>query len=322
MNTWNKALALALAIVGIIFTQKLFGGTTEKKESAPTVITAGEKYPSGTTVVPVGPTPVINQEQELKPSQKIKEEIYLPGTKGGPMVLIPTGEFMMGCNEAVDNQCQKEKEEKPYHRVYLDAYYIDKYEVTVAEYEKCANAGKCSAPASKIDNEACNWGNSDRGNHPINCLGWSQASDYCEWAGKRLQTEAEWEYAARGTDGRVYPYGNQFDCGKSCSSVSPCSKHHSTCPVGNYAEDKSPYGVMDMAGNVWEWVADWYDEEYYDRSPARNPQGPDTGVLRVLRGGCFLDVDWIVQCAARYEDSPYRRDEYIGFRAVAVPAGL
>ena len=229
------------------------------------------------------------------------------------MVFIPAGDFMMGCNEAVDNQCQDD--EKPYHKVYLDAYYVNKYEVTVAEYEKCVNSGKCEAPST---GGSCNWGNSDRGNHPVNCGDWSQASAYCGWAGKRLPTEAEWEKAARGTDGRVYPYGNQFDCGKSCNSVSPCS-HNSTCPVGSYAQDKSPYGVMDMAGNVWEWVQDWYEGTYYKNSATQNPQGPSSGSAhRALRCGSWQSLgtpgDW--RASGRNWDNPTGRDVNIGFRCV------
>ena len=230
---------------------------------------------------------------------------------GGEMVLIPAGEFMMGCNSSVDKQCSND--EKPYHRVYLDAYKVDKYEVAVADYEKCVNAGKCEAPST---GGSCNWGNSGLGNHPVNCVDWNQASGYCEWAGKRLPTEAEWEKAARGTDGKVYPYGNQFDCGKSCNSVKPCD-HSSTCPAGSYAEDKSPYGVMDMAGNVWEWVQDWYEEGYYKNSPAQNPQGPSSGTSRALRGGSWNTYyPENLRASHRYWGDPEVRSIVNGFRCV------
>ena len=255
--------------------------------------------------------------QEDRVSGKLEEgrEFNPPGTKGGPMVFVPAGEFMMGCNEKVDKECDDSA--KPYHRVYLDAYYINKFEVTVSEYRKCVNAGKCNAPVSKSDNKYCNWGYLDRGNHPVTCVDWSQAIAYCEWAGKRLPTEAEWEKAARGTDERVYPYGNQFDCGKSCNSVSPCS-HNSTCPVGSYAQDKSPYGVMDMAGNVWEWVSDWYVGDYYSNSPSNNPEGPSSGSHRVLRGGSRAPLNPEgLRASSRGGGNPAVRTLLNGFRCAS-----
>jgi len=237
------------------------------------------------------------------------KEMLPPGTKGEPMILIPAGEFMMGCNSAVDDKCQNA--EKPYHKIYLDAYYIDKYAVTVEQYAKCVQAGGCSEPNA---GEICNWGNSGRGNHPINCVDWNQASDYCQWVGKRLPTEAKWEKAARGVDGSVYPYSNRLVCGNSCNSVSPC-RHHSTCPVGSYVQDKSPYGVMDMSGNVLEWVNDWFDSEYYDKSPSRNPLGPSSGADRVLRGGSWnSDSQEDLRTSDRIGDNPTAKRNSSGFR--------
>jgi len=239
---------------------------------------------------------------------------------GMVMVYVPAGQFLMGSRDTPSQA------DNPQHTAYLDAYWIDRTEVTNAQYRKCVEAGVCQQPGC-WDNE-----NANAPDQPVVCVTWAEAQAYAAWVGGRLPTEAEWEKAARGTDGRIYPWGDKFDgtrlnyCDRNCElnvkDTSADDGYAVAAPVGSYLSGASPYGALDMAGNVWEWVADWYDEEYYDRSPARNPQGPDTGVLRVLRGGCFLDVDWIVQCAARYEDSPYRRDEYIGFRAVAVPAGL
>jgi len=264
---------------------------------------------------------------EMGPSEpQVGEEVTPDGTKGGPMVYVPAGEFMMGCNEAVDSQCQND--EKPYHRVYLDAYNVDKYEVTVADYEKCVKAGKCSdyhltgyewPGQSFTESEYCNWSKSGKGNHPINCVDWSQPSGYCEWAGKRLPTEAEWEKAARGTDGRKYPWGNETatcdyavmnDGGNGCG-------RNSTWPIGSKPKGASPYGVMDMAGNVWEWVQDWYEEGYYKNSPAQNPQGPSSGTLRALRGGSWYnDNPGNLRTSHRVRYHPSGRDDYGGFRCV------
>jgi formylglycine-generating enzyme required for sulfatase activity len=269
---------------------------------------------------PVTNTVQVGPAKAKKAQPKIGEEVHPLGTKGGPMVYIPAGEFMMGC--AVDNDCFDE--EKPYHRVYLDAYYIDKFEVTVDDYEDCVRAGKCSDyhltgdeyPDRKfIENEDCNWGKLKKGNHPINCVDWRQSKTYCKWAGKQLPTEAEWEKAARGTEGRIYPYGNQFiNCEKSCNSISQC-KHHSTCPVGSYADDKSPYGVMDMAGNVWEWVQDWYDWGYYAKSPSKNPQGPFSGKERAVRGGSWgVNGEGDTGTSPRNQGDPRDKFVVLGFR--------
>jgi len=200
------------------------------------------------------------------------------------MVKIPAGDFWMGCNTKQDQDCQAD--EKPGHRVTLGEFWIDRTEVTVAQYAACFNAGSCRKPQNWKD---CNWGKRGRGRAPVNCVDWQQAWDYCKWSGKRLPTEAEWEKAARGTDGRKYPWGNRgLGCkyavmdkgGKGCGMQSTwpvCSK-----PTGN-----SPYGLCDMLGNVGEWVSDWYQKDYYAYAPVKDPTGPSTGKERVVRGGSW-----------------------------------
>ncbi|MDD5222456.1 MAG: formylglycine-generating enzyme family protein [bacterium] len=255
-----------------------------------------------------------SEEVVRKKEEKVAEEVAKK--KYPDMAYIPTGEFMMGCNSSVDNQCGDDG--KPYHQVTLDAYYIDKYEVTVAEYQKCVNTLKCDAPKSKSDNQYCNWGYSDRGNHPVNCVDWHDANNYCEWAGKRLPTEAEWEKAARGTDGRKYPWGNET---ANCDYMvigyggNGCGKD-STWPVGSKPKGASPYGVMDMAGNVWEWVSDWYDSGYYGKSPSRNPQGPSSGSSRVIRGGSWNYGTGSLRASGRGSTRWAYRGDNLGFRCV------
>jgi formylglycine-generating enzyme required for sulfatase activity len=168
------------------------------------------------------------------------------------MVSVPGGAFFMGCNESVDSECFDD--EKPGRSVDVAAFRIDKTEVTVAQYRRCVDAGSCSADG--LNGGGCNWGQPDRDQHPINCVDWSQAGQYCQWAGKRLPTEAEWEKAARGTDGRKYPWDNT---GFSGAGRVANIQSGGTTPVGSFPDGKSPYGALDMIGNVWEWTASDYD---------------------------------------------------------------
>jgi len=246
----------------------------------------------------------------------------LSGTGGGKkteMVLIPAGELVMGCNERVDSEC--DEDEKPYHEVYLDEYRIDRHEVTVKNYRKCVDFGGCAEPGVFSD---CNWRSSGRDEYPVNCVSWHQANDYCQWAGKRLPTEAEWEKAARGTDGRRYPWGNGpascslavFDSG----SIAGCGKE-STWPVCTKEAGNSPYGLCDMAGNVSEWVADWYGSDFYSSSARWNPGGPSSGEAKVLRGGSWNSGERGLRPSNRRESAPASTMRYnnVGFRCAVSP---
>lgn len=200
---------------------------------------------------------------------------------GSVMVLIPAGEFVMGKDGA-----PPELGESPAHRVYLDAFYIDKYEVTNAQYQRFMEATGTPAPDFWTDpmmNEP---------DQPVVGVTWHQAKAYCEWVGKRLPTEAEWEKAARGTDERIYPWGNHFDWEYGNFSDDHLEDGHldgfmGSAPVGHFPTDVSPYGVYDMGGNALEWVADWEDVGYYLISPKVNPKGPATGTHKILRGGAM-----------------------------------
>jgi formylglycine-generating enzyme required for sulfatase activity len=218
--------------------------------------------------------PVLASQPQMTPAPQPALAQPSIKAKDAPMVSVPAGEFMMGCNEQVDKKCQSN--EKPYHKVYLDAFYIDKFLITQAEYNECVSSGKCRA------NKKFDGFSGDR--QPVVGVTWDDANTYCQWAGKRLPTEAEWEKAARGTDGRIYPWGNSIDTTHANYSDSKIKK---TTDVGNYPSGASPYGALDMAGNVLEWVSDWFDGSYYQNSPSKNPKGPDSGKYHVLRGGCF-----------------------------------
>ena len=217
---------------------------------------------------------------------------------GAEMVLIPAGEFWMGSEDGGSD-------EKPRRRVYLDAFYIDRYEVTNAHYGRFMQATGRGAPSE--------WNSTSFNGptQPVVGVDWHDAEAYCKWAGKRLPTEAEWEKAARGTDGRKYPWGDQWDPSRANSSESKLAK---TAPVGSYPTGVSPYGAHDMAGNVWEWVADWYDANYYQRAPSRNPKGPESGQARALRGGSWFFRSGHLRSSGRSAFDPTDRDDGLGFR--------
>jgi eukaryotic-like serine/threonine-protein kinase len=225
------------------------------------------------------------------------------------MMLVPVGNFSMGSDTG-------ENDEKPMHTVYLDAYYVDKYEVTNKLYKACVEAGVCQPPVKTSSvTRASYYANSQFDNYPVIYVDWNMANAYCEWRRARLPTEAEWEKAARGTDGRIYPWGANIDCpfaNYSGSEKGACVGD--TTPVGSYANGVSPYGVYDMVGNVWEWVNDWYSETYYQSSPTENPLGPDSGQGRVLRGGSWYSNDLDVRSASRDRYDPTSPNDNIGFR--------
>lgn len=220
------------------------------------------------------------------------------------MVYVPAGEFTMGSTDR-ENQ-------KPVHPVYLDGFWIDKFEVTNAQYATCLNAGACKALWS---NGSFTRGSGYFGvplfnNYPVLFVGWDGANAYCAWAGKRLPTEAEWEKAARGTDRRTWPWGNTFDWTLLNSAE---GGPRDTMAVGSFPSSASPYGAMDMAGNVWEWTADWYDGSYYANSPRNNPKGPGSGKFHVMRGGSWTSTAIQTRTTFRFGDDPGRIDDY-GFR--------
>jgi formylglycine-generating enzyme required for sulfatase activity len=267
------------------------------------------------------------------------------------MVTITGGKFFMGSDDKTD-----EPDERPAHQVTLSPYCIDKTEVTVEAYHACSKQGECKraprenewegidAAARKIYDPLCNARDPERGQYPINCIDWELASAYCSAVKKRLPTEAEWEFATRGSDGRKYPWGDDppMDgtylnaCGKECvawgkkhpdpdnplRAMYPVDDGFATlAPVGSFPKGASPFGLEDVVGNVWEWVSDWYAP--YGPEAVTDPKGPATGSERVLRGGAWngSDVGW-VRPTYRFKTTPKLRSHGIGMRCAKSLAPL
>jgi eukaryotic-like serine/threonine-protein kinase len=270
-----------------------------------------------------------------------------PSAPPGPrcaerMVEIPAGQFFQGSDakDAQDN-------EKPAHNVELRAFCMDLYEVTAREYKACSDVGKCKRAYTEVEwpnvtprerktySPLCTVDDADRADHPINCVTWEMAHGYCKAQGKRLPTEAEWEYATRGPDGRVYPWGDEEPtekhlnaCGQECAAwgrkhqqqLSPLypadDGFPTTAPVGKFEAGKSRFGPYDVVGNVWEWVADWYGP--YTADQKQNPTGPETGERRVIRGGGWNGeyATWL-RPSFRYSQIPGYVSHGIGFRCAS-----
>lgn len=218
---------------------------------------------------------------------------------------VPAGNFTMGSESVFP-------EEQPVHSVYLDAFWMDRTDITNKMYALCVNAGACSAPGGTSSfAHSSYYGNSEFDNYPVIHVDWTMANTYCKWAGRQLPTEAQWEKAARGTDGNVYPWGNNVP---SNDLLNYNGVVGDTTEVGKYPKGASPYGVLDMAGNVWQWVADWYSDTYYASSPAYNPLGPDSGQDRMLRGGAWYNSGYNIRSAHRYWFHPSYTYYGVGFR--------
>ncbi len=274
------------------------------------------------------------EERERKAISELPRT--MTGRNGMEMLLVPAGEFQMGSSDGEDG-------EEPVHTVYLNSFYIDKHEVTNAQYRRFTQISGHRLPEGEgyVNGEwqhgfmPWRYEKSNNDNQPVVCVSWEDAKAYAEWTGKRLPTEAEWEKAARGgLVGKKYPWGDKDPDGTQCNFADTntdyaWSSHASdgygyTAPVGTYPPNR--YGLYDMAGNVWEWCADWYDNGYYANSLRRNPKGPSltwrssskgTEPARVLRGGSWYDSSQGVSVSTRFWNPPGAKSQLIGFRCVA-----
>jgi eukaryotic-like serine/threonine-protein kinase len=237
------------------------------------------------------------------------------------MVAVPAGWFTMGDDGGLED-------ERPAHRVFVSAFRIDRLEVSVGRYERCVRAGACTPPETAGSETRPDYFTSPRyRDHPVVGVTWRQAVAYCRWRHARLPTEAEWEKAARGTDRRLYPWGSRFAparlnyCDRRCRLPWRDRRHddgsEDTTPVDAHPAGASPYGALEMAGNVWEWVADWYGPSFYERSPARDPTGPAGGTQRVTRGGGIFDDRVFTRATVRRRFVPTVASTSTGFRCLA-----
>jgi len=235
------------------------------------------------------------------------------------MALVPAGWFLMGSDPNKDHAAGPQ--EQPQHRVYLDAFQIDRFEVSNVDYLRFILATGTDWPPFWREQPFPE----KMVRHPVINVSWHEADAYCRWASKRLPTEAEWEKAARGVDGRIFPWGDEPAGWIKSNIAHPGSKRGFKYPplanINRYDKGVSPYSVYQMAGNVSEWVADWFDPEYYRRGDNENPKGPESGDVKVFRGGSWNEDPEVARSAGRNAGAPDRRSYLTGFRCATSDAG-
>jgi formylglycine-generating enzyme required for sulfatase activity/uncharacterized membrane protein YhaH (DUF805 family) len=323
-NLTNKIIAfISIAIFGLIllgaiifpkiFSKDIFNSNQAiviKTQETPSLQTSPTKLPRLPTNTPQPkPTIVIS----IQPTETSKWDTGSPHKRekdGMVMMYVPEGMFTMGSNMGDNN-------ERPIHRVMLNAFWIDLTEVTNSMYQKCVDNGVCEIPstADPSASKYYHYGDPEFFNFPVVYISKNQAIKYCEWVGGRLPTEAEWEKAARGTDGRTYPWG---DKAPDVNLLNFSYVIGDTTDVGSYPNGASIYGVLDMAGNASEWVSDWFDGTYYQNSPEKNPSGPESGEwgFGILRGGGWSNDRYIVRSTYRAAAIPDVTGWAHGFRCV------
>ena len=278
-----------------------------------TLAPSASPLPSGTStpVPPSTATPAPPTEVPINPGD------------GARLVFVPAGEFKMGSKTGDPYFWGAEG---PVHTVSLAGYYIYQTEVTNGMYQACAQKQQCPLPDGVWSRTRSKYyGNPKYDDYPVVLVSWVSAASYCLWAGARLPSEAEWEKAARGTDQRLFPWGNDdFPdgmanlCDAGCAGGNRLGRindgYNDTAPVGSYPLGASPYGALDMAGNAWEWVFDVFDGGYYQASPLESPRGPATGKIRVMRGGSFVNLVDALRTTVRIGLTSTKSLDTLGFR--------
>jgi sulfatase modifying factor 1 len=293
----STALFIAATCIGMLSIAGCAGRPAGRKQAKP-----AEKRPAEL----VAPAPEVNPKAVVwrtptPPVDPQAGDVWVNPKDDAPMVFVPAGEFTMGVSWT---EASGSPFESPPRGIYLDAYWIDKYLVTVAQYRTFCKATGRAMP------EAPSWGWKD--DHPIVDVNWYDAAAYAEWAGGGLPTTAQWEKAARGTDSRKYPWGNDRDPSRSASSDR--AKLTSTQPVGSHPSGASPYGCLDMAANANQWCANWVTDDSYRSMAYRNPQGPRSGDDREMKGSCWAGSQAEVYAASG--NYPDRHNPYTGFRCI------
>ena len=252
-------------------------------------------------------------------AQSLQAVIAPPkGKDRAPMVEIPTGSFPMG---VPPGDRDGGRDEYPRHEVLLDTFLIDQFEVTNGRYLEFIKSTGHRVPQNPTNPTRNLWQGGtiteSLAERPVINVDWFDADAYCKWAGKRLPTEAEWEKSAKGTSDRRFPWGNVEPTAKHLNYNQKWIGEKTLMPVGSYEAGKSPYGVYDIVGNVWEWVNDWYDARYYEKSPSKNPPGPQEGTKKVIRGAGWQNETPTVRIFTRVDSDPTMRNESTGFRCAA-----
>ena len=324
VGTNNKAARITIGILGLGLTvlavYGIFNPVNVPGQPTPIPATPTEPVAVVTQAPAVTQPPVTPLTQP--PAEPASGSTRISSVDGMVMLYVPAGKFSMGdsvahaqaeCKRVGSSLCDtiSYSSEAPAHLVSLNAFWIDQTEVTNAMYAQCVQAGQCIANGAGSDQL------------PAVNVAWTDASSYCAWAGRRLPSEAEWEKAARGTDGRTFPWGNPAPtCSMAnftYSSGNTCAGGLEAAAVGSYPDGASYYGALDMAGNVWEWVADWFDGNYYSHSPQANPGGPGSTGNRVMRGGSYGNPAGYMRTTGRGYNPPDTKTNWIGFRCAANP---
>jgi len=311
-------LPLGLALVSLVVALGLWINRASSSPEIPAIESMAPSSAIPTNTIPANtatstPFPTVTVTSTPMPTTTPYPNA-VRDSKNVEMVLIPAGNFAMGSDVG-------EADEKPAHSVYLDAYYIDKYEITNEQYELCVQLNVCRRPFDYSSYQRLSYfGQPLFANYPVINVTFEMARTYCEdWRGARLPTEAEWEKAARGADSSTFPWGEEINCQYANYRDKTCQRVRDTSPVTSFAGGVSDYGVYNMSGNVWEWVKDWYSPAFYLSSPSENPTGPErpvVGIFNIKRGGSFQDEGHKLRATNREKIDPTNSGSNLGFRCV------